>query len=75
MKVDKSGKYLNDRRLKIEKSDDKGGERLVAVSPAVIRLIIKLVKFKKGGYTDAEKAELGEDLLDLALEILGQIKE
>jgi hypothetical protein len=36
------------------------------------RLIWKLWKYRKGGYDKEEAAELADDLMSLAMEILGQ---
>jgi len=43
---------------------------IIDLAPKAIRVAIKAIKFAKGGFNDAEKKELGEDLLELALELL-----
>jgi hypothetical protein len=49
------------------------GENLIKLTPRLIKLIIKTIKYSKGGLDKAERRELGEDLLMLAYEILGDI--
>ena len=49
------------------------GEDLIKLTPRLIKLIIKTIKYSKGGLDKAERRELGEDLLMLAYEILGDI--
>ncbi len=39
----------------------------------LIKLIIKTIQYSKGGLDKGERRELGEDLLLLAYEILGDI--
>jgi len=39
----------------------------------VIRLVTKTVRFSKGGFTKAERRELGLDLLELAAHVLDDI--
>jgi len=49
------------------------GEDLIKLTPRLIKLIIKTIKYSKGGLDKEERRELGEDLLLLAYEILGDI--
>ena len=49
------------------------GEELLRLTPRLLKLIIKTIKYSKGGLDKAERRELGEDLLLLAYEILGDI--
>ena len=49
------------------------GEDLIKLTPRLIKLIIKTIKYSKGGLDREERRELGEDLLLLAYEILGDI--
>ena len=51
------------------------GEDLIKLTPRLIKLIIKTIKYSKGGLDKGERRELGEDLLLLAYEILGDIVE
>ncbi len=53
--------------------NDDRQEKLFATAPNLIKLIVKLVKFRKGGFTREERRELGEDLLDLAMSILSSL--
>jgi len=53
---------------------DKTPEQLVvAHAPSVIKLIWKLIRFSKDGYDEAEKKELGEDLLAMAYYVLEDV--
>ena len=49
------------------------GEELLRLTPQLVKLIIKTIKYSKGGLNKEERQELGEDLLMLAYEILGDI--
>jgi|14_taG_2_1085336.scaffolds.fasta_scaffold114991_3 hypothetical protein len=49
------------------------GEDLIKLTPRLIKLIIKTIKYSKGGLDKDERRELGEDLLMLAYEILGDL--
>ena len=71
-RASKSQKYLDKRRINLE-GDSMKNEKLFDNAPDVLKLIAKLIRFRKGGYTKAEREELGEDLLDLALDILQSI--
>ena len=78
MILDKSGRYLEVRkqRLPLTGEEDMKADRrdtLFASAPGLLAIIAKLIKFRKGGYSKAERQELGEDLLDLALEILQEL--
>jgi hypothetical protein len=48
-------------------------EIVIKHAPSVLRLIWKLIRFSKDGYSDAEKKELGEDLLAMAYYVLEDI--
>ena len=45
----------------------------ISFSPDLIKIVIKLIKFSKGGLSKAERQELGSDLLELAAKILEDI--
>jgi hypothetical protein len=49
------------------------GEELIKLTPRLIKLIIKTIKYSKGGLDKEERRELGEDLLMLAYEVLGDL--
>lgn len=57
----------------MRKLGQEAGEDLIKLTPRLIKLIIKTIKYSKGGLDKAERRELGEDLLLLAYEILGDI--
>jgi len=40
------------------------------IAPDVIRLLVKIIRLSKGGLSKAERREIGEDLLIVALNIL-----
>jgi hypothetical protein len=46
------------------------GEVLIGLTPKLVKLIIKTIKFSKGGLDKEERQELGQDLLALAYEVL-----
>ena len=48
-------------------------EELINLTPKLVKLIVKTIKFSKGGLTKAERRELGLDLLELAYEVLGDL--
>lgn len=50
-------------------------DELIAISPRLIKLIIKTVRYSKGGLNKAERQELGQDLLDLALKVLEEVTD
>ncbi len=52
---------------------EEAGEDLIKLTPRLIKLIIKTIKYSKGGLDKDERRELGEDLLMLAYEILGDV--
>jgi hypothetical protein len=56
----------------INKRDSMGKAEEVSVSVAddLLRLLWKVFKYGKGGYTKEEARDLGEDLLALAFEVL-----
>jgi len=60
------------RKRRINKKEDMGKTEEVSVMVAddLLRLIFKVFKYGKGGYTKAEARDLGEDLLALAFEVL-----
>jgi hypothetical protein len=45
-------------------------ESIIDLAPKAIRVALKAIKFARGGFSKEEKQELGEDLLELALELL-----
>ena len=57
----------------MRKPKENAGEDLIKLTPRLIKLIIKTIKYSKGGLDKEERRELGEDLLLLAYEILGDI--
>jgi len=57
----------------MRKIEQETGENLIKLTPRLIKLIIKTIKYSKGGLDKDERRELGEDLLLLAYEILGDI--
>lgn len=57
----------------MRKLKEDAGEELIKLTPRLIKLIIKTIKYSKGGLDKEERRELGEDLLLLAYEILGDI--
>jgi len=48
-------------------------EELIKLTPRLVKLIGKTIKFSKGGLNKAERKELGTDLLELAYEVLGDL--
>jgi len=50
-------------------------KHLYRYTPDVMKLIVKIVKYSKGGLDRDEIRELGEDLLDIALRILEEVFE
>lgn len=48
-------------------------EIVIKHAPSVLRLIWKLIRFSKDGWNEAEKKELGEDLLEMAYFVLEDI--
>ena len=48
-------------------------EIVIKHAPSVLRLIWKLIRFSKDGWNEAEKKELGEDLLEMAYYVLEDI--
>ena len=52
---------------------EEAAEVAISHSPGLIRIVIKLIKFSKGGLSKAERQELGADLLDLAAKILEDV--
>jgi hypothetical protein len=43
---------------------------LIELSPRIIRLAISIIKKSRGGFTKAEWQEIGEELLQLGVEVL-----
>lgn len=69
---------IRDRRqiLHLAKREEKMKTNgIIDLAPKAIRVAIKAIKFARGGFDAAEKKELGEDLLDLALELLQDLNE
>ena len=48
-------------------------EELIKLTPKLVKLIVKTIKYSKGGLNKDERRELGEDLLELAYEVLGDL--
>jgi hypothetical protein len=48
-------------------------EELIKLTPKLVKLIVKTIKYSKGGLDKAERRELGLDLLELAYEVLGDL--
>ena len=48
-------------------------EAVIGLSPKLVKLIVKVVKFSKGGFSKEERQELGADLLELAAEVLDEV--
>ena len=42
----------------------------ISLSPRLIKLIVKVVKFSKGGFSKEERQELASDLLDLSVHVM-----
>ncbi len=53
----------------------KNKDGIIDLAPKAIRVAIKAIRFARGGFNEAEKQELGEDLLELALELLTSLAE
>ena len=51
----------------------KNKEELIKLTPKLVKLIVKTIKYSKGGLNKAERRELGLDLLELAYEVLGDL--
>ena len=51
----------------------KNKEELIKLTPKLVKLIVKTIKYSKDGLNKAERRELGEDLLELAYEVLGDL--
>ncbi len=49
------------------------GERIIGLAPKLIKLIVKVIKYSKGGLTKEERQELGQDLLELAADVLEEV--
>jgi hypothetical protein len=47
-------------------------EELIKLTPELVKLIVKTIKYSKGGLDKAERRELG-DLLELAYQLLGDL--
>ena len=45
-------------------------DELIKLTPHLVRLIVKTIKFSRNGLDDDERKELGQDLLELAYKIL-----
>ena len=48
-------------------------EELIKLTPKLVKLIVKTIKYSKGGLNKTERRELGLDLLELAYEVLGDL--
>jgi hypothetical protein len=53
----------------------KNKDGIIDLAPRAIRVAIKAIRFARGGFDEAEKQELGEDLLELALLLLTSLAE
>ena len=51
----------------------KNKEELIKLTPKLVKLIVKTIKYSKGGLNKVERRELGLDLLELAYEVLGDL--
>jgi len=58
--------------LRSKLSEEQGSE-IIKLTPQLVKLIIKTIKYSKGGLTKEEREELGQDLLLLAYEVLDSI--
>ena len=45
-------------------------EELIGLTPTLVKLIAKVVRFSRGGFTPDERRELARDLLELAGKVL-----
>lgn len=50
-------------------------QKWIDISPELIRLAIKIIKFSKGGFDKEEKTELAGDLMSIAVKILESVDE
>jgi hypothetical protein len=48
-------------------------EELIKLTPELVKLIVKTIKYSKGGLDKAERRELGRILLELAYQLLGDL--
>jgi len=48
---------------------------LIELSPRIIKLAISIIKKSRGGFTKAEWQEIGEELLQLGVEVLEKTLE
>jgi hypothetical protein len=53
----------------------KQADMISGLAPDVIRLLIKIARFSKGGLSLDERREIGGDLLALALSVLEEVVE
>lgn len=49
------------------------GDKVIGLTPSLVRLIVKTIRYSKGGLNKEERQELGQDLLLLAYEVLGEV--
>ncbi len=54
-------------------SKEEKGERIIGLAPKLIKLIVKVVRYSKGGLSKEERQELGQDLLELAADVLEEV--
>jgi hypothetical protein len=66
------GKSLQDQKKGVSMKKE---ESFINLAPKAIRVAVKAIRFARGGFNDKEKAELGEDLLELALLLLTSLAE
>tara|TARA_R100000951_G_scaffold151_1_gene703 strand:- start:173 stop:340 length:168 start_codon:yes stop_codon:yes gene_type:complete len=50
--------------------DEERKEDLIKLTPHLVRLIVKTIKYSRGGLDKEERKELGQDLLELAYKVL-----
>ena len=60
--------YIEEKTMKEQQI-----EGLIKLSPKVIRLAISVIKKSRGGFTKAEWQEIGEELLELGVEVLEEL--
>jgi|TARA_R110000803_G_scaffold165960_2_gene229354 hypothetical protein len=69
---------VKERSLKDQKNKGvkmRKEEKFINLAPKAIRVAVKAIRFARGGFDDNEKAELGEDLLELALLLLTSLAD
>ena len=51
----------------------RNAEELITLTPELVRLLVKTIKYSRGGLTKEERQELGHDLMELAYGILDEV--